>query len=176
MISVGDPSEFAIQCEFTNAVKEFVYGRFRFVFRNQCCGDWNDNALLSGCVSWLREFSEHPLDRYEPGFLTMTSHEVHEALIKPFLNDGSESPDDPDEIEKYGNLHNRFDISHLGMSSFSLVSMVLIEDEREQRCVWTAGSSPKIHDYRYRAGLMQSVSGRFCEELRKELSDFGISL
>src|SRR5688572_2507855 len=146
MISVGNPSEFAIQCEFTHAVKEWIYGRFRFVFRNQCCGNWDDSATLGGCVSWLRDFVETPRERYEPGLLTMSSDEVHEILIRPFMNDGSEQSDDFDEIYRLDALYDRFDISHLGMSSFNLVSMVLIEDEREQRCVWTSGSSPKIHD------------------------------
>jgi hypothetical protein len=172
MISTGDPSEFAIQCEFTSVEQEWLYGRFRFVFRNECCGNWNDEVDLRACVSWLRDFAENPQNRYEAGLLTAPANEIFDRLVKPVLR--NVSVDRPADV--YDNTYSRFHISHLGMSSFDAVTMILVEDDQEQRCLWTVGSSTKIHDYRFKSGLLQSTASRFCDLLKKEVSDFGVSL
>jgi hypothetical protein len=173
MISIGDTNQFAIQCEFTAEEKGWIFGRFRFVLRNKCCGDWNDETDLRGCASWLLDFVENPRNRYEPDLLTLPAIEVFDRTVKSVM--GS-APGEHRSTELYPNTFSRFHISHLGMSSFNCFTVILIEDQFQQRCLWRKVTSSEIHDCRFESGLMQSVARGFCQQLIKEIGDFGLFL
>ncbi len=172
MILSGERSEFAIECQYTDAIGNWLYGHLRFIFRNESCGNWDDSVDLRGSVSWLRDFAERPVDRYEAELLTLPPTEVFERIVKPVLA----QPDGQEYPEIYSDAYARFHISKLGMSAFDYTTIVLIEDEWRQRCLWNEGSSADIHDVYFKAGTMQAVAKRFCEDLELEVSKFGFHL
>jgi hypothetical protein len=146
-------------------------GRFRFVFYGQACGNWDDETDLKACYSWLKDFAEIPRQRFEPGLMELSSNDIFKRLVEPIL--GQES--DEREPECYPDTFSRFHISHLGMSSFDQVTMVLIEDDKIQRCVWRSDTGA-LNDCRFESGLMQKVAKDFCNIFEIEAAQLGLAI
>src|SRR5688572_7749235 len=165
MIVAGDNRVFAIAAEITGTESGWIFGRFRFVFHSYPCGNWSDETDLKACYSWLKDFIENPRARFEPGLMEMSNSDVFDRLIKPVLADESKAV----IPEAYQDTFSRFHISHLGMSSFDRIIMVLIESSELQRCVWHVQGEPQIHDDRFPSGHMQQVAMEFCRLFEREV-------
>lgn len=75
--------------------------------------------------------------------------------------DGKVSKSEP----VYKDAVSRFHISHLGMSSFDRVAMILLEcQEGSQRCIWNALPDAAIHEALLPAGEMERVSRSFLKK------------
>jgi len=168
MIMAGHNNDFAIAAEVTEIIDNWILGRFRFVLHGRTCGNWNDEAALNACHGWLKDFSMNSRARFEPELLTLPDVEVFERLVKPVLA----QYDDEKVPELYSDTLGRFHISHLGMSSFDAVTMVLIEGEDQQRCVWQVGNAPVTSDL-FPLNHMQNVAREFCDLMEKEVSAIG---
>lgn len=162
---------FAIAAEVTETAKGWILGRLRFAFHGRSCGNWNDEADLRGCYGWLKDFAETPRRRIEPGLIDLRPAEVFDRLVRPVQNQGGlRIP------EFYEDTFSRFHISHLGMSSFDRVVMVLIESQKVQRCLWKEDESDNIHDDVFPSGHMQQIARDFCKLMENEAAAIGIAL
>lgn len=168
MVVAGHNNDFAIAAEVTEIVDGWIFGRFRFVLHGKDCGNWSDTVDLRGCHGWLKDFSINLLPRFEPGLMTLPAVEIFERLVKPVLM----QPNGEEYPEVYPDTFSRFHISHLGMSSFSAVTMVLVEGTEQQRCVWQANDEPIISDV-FPLNCMQSVARGFCDLLEREVAALG---
>jgi len=170
MISTGDNKSFAIAAEITGTPNGWLLGKFRFVLHGHVCGNWNDDADLRGCYGWLKDFAEKPRLRFEPGLMDLSPDNVFSNLVLPVIEQSGQ-----ERIpELYSDTFSRFHISHLGMSSFDRVTMVLIESPERQRCVWKEGND--IHDDVFPPGHMQTVASEFCVLLEREAASLGVLL
>lgn len=165
MIVAGKTTMFSIASEITEEIDGWILGRFRFEFRGRPCGNWNDTTDLLGCYSWLKEFSTNTRDRYEPELLILPPHEIFERLVTPVMPQSGEQK----MPEFYNNTFSRFHISHLGMSSFNLATIILIESDTEQRCVWQADKNKPVYSDFFPSSHMQLIAKEFCELFESEI-------
>jgi hypothetical protein len=172
MIVAGKNEVFSIAAELTGTTGGWVFGRLRFFLHGHCCGDWKDEVDLKGCYSWLIDFATNPRNRFEQELLALPANEVFLRLVDPVLA----SPSGIRRNEVYPNTFSRFHISHLGMSAFDRVVMVLIEDNASQRCVWREGDKSELHDDMFPRWHMQSVAAEFCGLLCTEASAIGADI
>ena len=172
MILAGDTQKFAIAAEITGIYGGWLLGRFRFIFHNRACGNWEDDADLRGCYGWLKDFFEKSRDRFEPGLFELPAVKVYERLIMPVFS----QPEHAQVSESYQNTFDRFQIGHLGMSSFDNIAVVLIENAAIQRCVWIDWRTEEILEDTFPAGEMQRVAAEFCKLLKAEAAELGFVL
>lgn len=175
MIHAGDDNLFAISAEIIEIRDACMFGSFRFVLHGKVCGNWNDWAHLESCYSWLREFHTKPMPRYEPELLSLPADEVFDRLVRPVLV----SPRDtsaPSVPKYYPDTYERFHISHLGMSSFDSVTVLLIEGPELQRCVWQSVDDSAAHSETFPPHHMQNVARDFCALFEAEASARGFAL
>ncbi len=129
---IGDKQNFAIEIEieFVDIVDGRVYGLFLFWLSGYVIGDKDDTSVyLDGCINWLRDFVTKSRDRYEPCLDQLSKDKVYKKLHKSIYLDVYNN-----EIE---NVYDRFDISHLGMSSFNNVIIFLLTNKQGiARCIW----------------------------------------
>jgi len=102
----------------------------------------------------------------------LSANEVFVRLVDPVLASSSGIR----RNEVYPDTFSRFHISHLGMSAFDKVVMVLIEDDASQRCIWREGDETELHDDEFARWHMQTVAAEFCGLLRAEASAIGVDI
>lgn len=158
---IGDPDEFAIELEPIQVVDAWPFGRFVLWLGGRMVGDPADESVhLKGCIGWLRNIVESPRDRFEPGLYGMEREAAYRALCDGVISHGD---DDDDAEERYADTFARFHISHLGMSSFDRVTLLLVEDgDGRQRCIWRQGDEP-VQDAFLPPGRMQAVASECVE-------------
>ena len=163
---IGDPAQFAIECVIQEWVDDiWVFGHFRFWLGGHTVGDWEDSASLRGCVSWIRDFIDTDVQRFDP-MLTGKSreevfHMLYDSVMDPTLSDQSVS------IEDSSDIYRRYHISHLGMSSFNRVGLLLIETPECQRVIWHETGDPTIYEVKLPVGEMQRIGEAFCQWFQK---------
>jgi hypothetical protein len=172
MIIAGDKAVFAIAAEFTGATQGWVFGRVRFILHACPCGDWSDEVDLRASYSWLADFASNPRDRNEPELMDLPAEDVFARIVDPVLT----GKDGVQRNEVYANTFSRFHISHLGMTAFDRVVMVLVESGPAQRCIWREADEGKLHDDIFPRGHMQDVAREFCRLLRDETAAVGIEI
>ena len=150
----------------TRVVEGWILGRFRFWLHGQACGDWDDEADLHSCHYWLKTFVEEDTHRTEPDLLALSAEEVWEEIVSPVYDRGQDSCE---QTERYGNVYSRFHISHIGMSSFDRIVMVLVESAGAQRCVWKDLRTKAICDNVFPARHMQCVAREFCRLMEERI-------
>lgn len=124
----------------TKRVETWVYGTFQLRLGGSLIGDEHDNGVdLMGCINWLSDFIAKPRDRLVPELMVAPKEVVWQNIVVPVF----ESVTDV----KYPDVFSRFHLSHLGMSAFDRVIIVMINDGKEQeRYVWQQGEEP-IQDF-----------------------------
>lgn len=137
MITIGDSSKFSINWDITDIVDNWVFGHFYWKFGQNIVGNCVDCSVdLKGCFSWVKNFIDNPKNRYEPNLYELDKNEIYLRLASSILvNDENYGLID----EVYENTFSRFHISHIGMSSFDIVTILLITNEKgDERCIWKA--------------------------------------
>jgi hypothetical protein len=165
---IGEKNEFAIEIEAIERVDDWVLGRFLFWLGGMVVGDPADESVhLIGCVGWLREFVENPRDRHESGL-----YAIQKDLAFSILNAGMVADEDRLGAEAYPDTFSRFHISHLGMSSFDRVTLLLVEDKSgRQRCIWQQELDP-VQEAFLPPGRMQQVARDCVERFSPRLEEF----
>ncbi len=131
---VGNKQQFAIELEILDVVDDWVFGTFLFWVEGLPIGDDKDKSVdLNGCVNWLRELIVNPKNRFELGLYDLEKSQVYDQLCNSVLiGDGNQHAE-----ERYANIFSRFHISHIGMSSFDNITIVLVENgDGDARFVW----------------------------------------
>lgn len=131
---IGSKQDFAIELDIVNFIDDWVLGRFIYWIDGIAVGNPDDQSVdLKGCINWLRDFLKNQRNRFEPGLFELDKEQIYVQLCSSVLM----GVENLFAEEKYEDTFYRFHISHIGMSSFDAVTMVLIEDEHERiRCIW----------------------------------------
>lgn len=167
-MKVGGGSNLVVRYQVVDRIDDWVFGHFFFVVDGSVIGDASDQSVdLKGCLSWLSAFLRHSRNRYEPGLFEMPKDQVFVQLGASVL--WSEDVDDSVK-EIYEDTYARFHISHLGMSSFDTVILLLVEDERgNSRFIWKDCEN-SLHDAFFSAGEIERVLGDAVTSMKKEIS------
>lgn len=131
---IGDKNNFAIEFEILDVVDGWVFGTFMLWALGSAIGNPEDKSVdLKGCINWLKDFVENPKDRFEPGLYELDKKQVFIQLCSSVLAiEGSSFAE-----EKYRDTFCRFHISHIGMSSFDDITILMVENKQDRvRCIW----------------------------------------
>jgi hypothetical protein len=156
-----------IHWEVLDIIDGWALGSFYLILNGSVVGNSQDRSVdLRGCLAWLRDFVENDRDRFEPGLFEANKQEVYSLLACSVL---------PNEdvqrktTEVYADTFSRFHISHIGMSSFNDVVLLLIKDRvGNERCVWKSGDAD-IGEAYFAADEIESVAKSTITKLEKEL-------
>lgn len=136
---VGDKSLFAVEWSVSDVVDGWVFGNFLFWIRGSAVGNPDDGSVdLLAVTRWVKAFLTEPKDRFEDGLFDMPREQAYEWLAASVLF--HEDPENRVE-ERYPDTFARFHITHIGMSSFDAVTLLLVTDkDGNERCIWKDGS------------------------------------
>ncbi|HPE59547.1 MAG TPA: Imm42 family immunity protein [Thiolinea sp.] len=131
---IGDKQSFAIEFEILDIVDGWVFGTFIFWVVGLVIGNPEDKSVdLKGCMNWLRDFVATPKNRFERGLYDLDKEQIYIQLCSSVLVGEENSFAE----EKYSDTYSRFHTSHIGMSSFDDVTMIMVENgQGDVRCVW----------------------------------------
>ena len=114
----------------------------------------------------MRDFVSEPRDRYELGLYEMDSELVYTRLARSVL---PEQDPHGSASEQYENTYSRFHMSHIGMSSFDNVTLLLVKSESgKERLVWRSGAGD-IEDAYFNEGEIERVFNDAILAIRSEI-------
>ncbi len=165
---IGNQFRFAIEYEVSWITDNATYGNILFWANGESLGDWDDVAMINGCVHWLDKFAAKSVIRYHPVLEGMSKEDIVRHLHDSF---NAFSPNEPTQVSKifdYGQAipNTVFDISRLGMSSFDRYAVLLIEDGKQQRLVWQSNIDDIVREAYLPNGEMQKIAKEFCDVIR----------
>ena len=160
----GDRDRFAIEAEPEEPIDGWVLGRFRFWLGGVAVGDWEDAADLRGCSHWLADFATRHVDRFDARLEHLPPADLMRILHDDVMCAPIPSRNEADAI---ASAYERFHISHLGMSSFNAVDLVLVAtSDGSERCVWRNARDGSIGEARFARGEMATVAAAFSRTFR----------
>jgi hypothetical protein len=163
-VLVGDPQRFAIEAEPGEPVDGWILGRFRLWLGGVAVGDWDDAADLRGCANWLEDFATRPVNRFEARLEHLSADDLVRILYDDFMTKDVSRGGDSDAI---ADIYSRFHISHLGMSSFNAIDLLLVAiSDGSERCVWRNACDGAIGEARLAHGEMETVAADFSRQFR----------
>jgi hypothetical protein len=166
MIVCGDPSRFAVKWEVVYPSDKPI-GRFAVFIDGHEIGDFSDDGTyLHGCFCHGLELADRWGDKFEPGLFEMDKLQAFETLVYPIYGHhyGVEGRE-----EIYPNIHGRFHIHHVGMSSMdNFLLLVMKSDQGETRFIWQEGRG-EIHEARLPAAEVEAVFAEFLEKAESEV-------
>lgn len=137
----GDRLLVALEISIERTIEQWVYGRFLLWLGGHSVGSHEDSgADVKGCINWLSAFLAQPRDRCVPELMFAPKDVVWRMIVEPvFESTESEA--------RYSDSFSRFHLSHLGMSAFDRVTLVLINDgKHNERYLWKQNNDA-IMDY-----------------------------
>lgn len=87
---------------------------------------------------------------------------LYDSVMDPTLPDQSVS------IEDNSDIYRRYHISHLGMSSFDRIGLLLVEEPECQRVIWHETGDPTIYEVKLPVGEMQRIGEAFCQWFQEQ--------
>lgn len=150
---IGEKRRFAIELEILDEVDGWIFGTFIFWILDCAVGNQEDRSVdLKGCINWLKNFVVSTPNRYEPGLYELDKKQIYIQLCSAVLvGEGNTFAEN-----RYQDSFSRFHISHIGMSSFDNVTMILVENkQKDVRCIW------KQNDEEIREAFLK------CDEINK---------
>lgn len=134
----GNKGEFAVDINVEDIFDGWVLGTYQFWVRGISIGDGSDHSVdLKGCWNWMRDFISHARERYAPNLYEMNKQQVYLRLAASVLP--SQNPSGFSK-EMYDETFSRFHISHIGMSSFERLTLLLVKNEQGmERLIWSEG-------------------------------------
>lgn len=164
---IGRKNKFAIQLEVLNIVDGWIFGSFIFWIDGIIVGNQEDGSVdLNGCINWLKDFVDNKRNRFEPGLYCMSKEQAFLLLCSSVISTDQNASF---VEEKYENTFSRFHISHLGMSSFDTLNLLLVEDEeKQQRCIWQQDSQ-EIKEAFLGVGEIERVASEVIEQFAVEI-------
>lgn len=152
----GNKNVFAIECEVTERIDDWVFGHFIFWLNGNSIGDWEDTTDLKGCMMWLKDFVNVVRDRFDERLITLNKDAAFQLLYNSVMQSKEVAHNQVCEIN---NIYSRFHITHLGMSSFEHFDILLIEQPNgRQRCIWQSAAGEGIHEFYLPNKEMQRVA------------------
>jgi len=163
----GNKERFALEISVIEKCGNWWLGEFVLWIAGNLVGESEDQSVdLKGCVNWIDEFLTQPSNRAEPQLFHMEKERVF-LLLNHSVIAGDQ--DAHFVKERFEDIHSRFHISHLGMSSFEDVNLLLIEsDSGYQRCIWQQGQD-EVLEAMLKPGEIQFVLSKASQWFKKEL-------
>ena len=136
----GDKSKAAFEVTIVEMVEGWIFGTFILWINNSSIGDKEDQSVdLKGCINWLRDLTQNPVNRFDEWLCTLPKNEVWEYVVTQTMQwPQSKSSLIPDAF-------TRFHVTHVGMSSFDNYTVVLIRGPGKDRCLWQL-KNEELHD------------------------------
>jgi hypothetical protein len=159
IMRVGITERFAIEWEVFERIEGWILGSFYLWINGIIVGNPSDHSVdLKGCANWLKDLMENSTNRFEPGLFDMSREQTYLRLAPPVLvHENREGF----AKEIYKDTFSRFHISHIGMSSFDRVTLLLIKNELgQERCIWKADEK-EVKDAFLESGEIESVAAQF---------------
>ncbi|RUR81868.1 Imm42 family immunity protein [Chlorogloeopsis fritschii PCC 9212] len=171
----GDKSSFAIECQVSRVIDGQTFAHLRLWVGGKPIGDYEDEIVLSSCISYLLDFLKFTGDRYEPNLDEKSKEEVFQLIfdsvvytIPTGITTLSEivsiynSSNDKAQL-LYENIERRFHLDSFGMSSFSdKFNLILVETKSgKQRLIWRALSDMKIHEALLEPKSFEAIANQF---------------
>lgn len=153
----NNSARISLRTEVHEVVDDWVFGSFFAVINGLEVGNREDSVDLKGCLRWWEDFANNPRDRYEPMLYDEDKESAYLALAASVLvnEEGYGSVQ-----ERYEDTFARFHISHLGMSSFDNVTILLVKSEAGlERLIWKTGSG-EIHEAYLAANELEEAFSR----------------
>lgn len=142
----GNKEEIALDINVQDSVDGWVFGVFLFWLNGIVVGEVEEKHVdLKGCVNWIRDFLNNPRNREEDDLFEMDKDRVFLLLCRSVIlgNQDAQFVED-----RYEEVFSRFHISHIGMTSFDDVHILLIENGLGcQRWIWQQGQSAVQDSY-----------------------------
>lgn len=161
---IGETSTFAIEGVVTEHDNGWVFGNFRWWAGGTPIGDWSDYTDMKGCANWLRSLADESIDRYEAGLMQDSKESVFQRLYDSVMDTGYSDGTPP----PFDAIYTRFHLSHVGMSAFERVGMVLVEDAKQQRLLWKDLDSQIVNDVFLPMGTVQRVAQAYVTWFEQE--------
>lgn len=163
----GAKNTFGVECDVeTQTMDGWLLGHFRFWIGGLPVGDWEDLADLKSIWSWMYDFAYKGENRYEALLVDSSAEELFQALYWSVMATPDLLSDEGmalnSEQMPFSDIYSRFHISHIGMSSFDKLGMILFEDSQNQRVIWTMFEGP-VQEHLLPKGEMQRVAKQFCD-------------
>ena len=156
-----------MKIEVADVIGQWVQRTFLLWIQGVPIGDQADRFVhVQGCINWLKDFVEHPRDRFEASLFALPKEAVHRLLS----TNGDSLPSSSLTGEQIDRAFSRFHISHVGMLSFDQVTLLLVEDEQgRQRVIWQQARD-EVKEAYLPAGRMQLVASECVEKASAMLS------
>jgi hypothetical protein len=167
-VIVGDRARFAIEAEPRQHHDRRVLGGFRLWLFERAFGDWNDAADLLGCVGWLEDLATKPRQRLEPSLDLLSPEEVFRRIYDPAMAPDARWDAEPEGVR---NVYSRFNMSHIGMSAFDRVDVLLLHRaDGTERCLCREMPSGQIFGYELEPREVENVAAAFAREFRRAVA------
>lgn len=155
---VGDPAVAALEFEIESpADPAWLNGHFRLHLRGEAVGNWDDLATVRGIAHWWRSLADDQTTQRWDERLAGLDDSAMFRLLDDAVYGGGEVFTWEDRI--YG----RFHIDQLGMSSFDLYRVLLIEPPDEgQKVIWQLREDPP-RSAQLPARTLQDLGRRFVQ-------------
>ena len=140
----------AFEISIERTIEPWVYGRILLWLGGHSVGNHEDcGADIKGCINWLSDFLVVPRDRCVPDLMLAPKDDVWRKLVDTVFAPVEEDPG-------YTDPFSRFHLSHLGMSAFDEVILVLINDgKKSERYLWQQNKEA-IMDYTAPLGSLEA--------------------
>ena len=152
---IGDKQKFAVEINVLDTVDGWIFGVLLFWIAGIVVGDPEEKTVdLKGCINWVRDFLGNARNRKEDELFEMDKKRAF-LLLCPSVIQGNQ---DTEFVKgKYEDAFSRFHISHLGMTSFDDVNILLVENSSgSQRCIWQQGEN-EVQDATFEEGEIRAV-------------------
>jgi predicted house-cleaning noncanonical NTP pyrophosphatase (MazG superfamily) len=171
----GDKSSFAIECQISRVLNGQTYAHLRLWVGGKPIGDYEDEIILSSCISYLSDFLKFTGNRYEPDLDEKSKEEVFQLIfdsvvdtiptgittLSEMVSIYNSSNDNAQPL--YDNIERRFHLDSFGMSSFSdKFNLILVETKSgKQRLIWRTLSDMEIHEALLKPKSFEAIANQF---------------
>jgi hypothetical protein len=146
----GNQDCVAIEISIEQTIEPWVYGRLLLWLGGGSVGNHEDCGVdIEGCINWLSDFLMLPRDRCVPDLMLAPKDIVWRELVEPVF-------ESVEADARYSDPFSRFHLSHLGMSAFDRVTLLLINDgKKNERYLWQQNKEV-IMDYTAPLGSLEA--------------------
>lgn len=165
----GNKKTFAIECEITEQIDDWVFGHFLFWLCDNSIGDREDSTDLKGCLMWLKDFLNTKRNRFEREIINIDKYTLFDLLYNSVIPTNEKC----EHEAKFDDIFSRFHISHIGMSSFDNFDILLIElPHKIYRCLWRSVDNKEIKECYIPKNDMENITKICSDWLENEIKYF----
>lgn len=169
---VGERTSFAIESELVERTGRWLLGHFRIWASGRAIGDFGDLVDLGGCRSWLADLGSVVVNREEPELGVLDAETVFYVVYRQATGDAG-ALDSVGVGSAFGILSEpfrRFFISHVGMSAFDDVDLLLFHVPGRERLIWRDAKDGQVREAYVPAGMVEGIARLYCDDWDKSIN------